>query len=113
MKKFLFVGTMAILLLKAGVVQAHPPGKIELSYDAKEHILTVKIDHVTNNTLKHYIRKLTLFKNDQELDSYYFVTQSPQGLEEKIPLEAKSKDNIRVKAICKQAGYLEQTLTIP
>ena len=102
-----------ILLLSVNAASAHPPSKIELSYDDKEHMLTVDIAHVTSDVVKHHIRKITVYKNDEELESYYFVKQTPQGLVDKIPLEAKSGDNIRVKVICKEAGFKEESLVIP
>ena len=115
MKKFFPIIVLTIIVISSSVnmASAHPPSKIELSYDDKEQALTVDIAHVTSDVVKHHIRKITLYKNDQELESYYFVTQTPQGLIDKIPLEAKSGDKIRVKVVCKEAGYKEETLAIP
>lgn len=93
---------------------ATPPSNIELEYDATERVLHITLRHVTHNVREHRIRRLIIYKNDEEIKSYYMPSQpSPKGIDKKVSLEAESGDEIRVKAICSEAGIGEATLTIP
>lgn len=108
----IFTLVLFSLNLKPGL--AHPPSDIALIYDAEKKVLVVDIKHVSDNMRKHHIRRIQVFKNDADPLEYSLVKQtSGAGLVHKVPLNAKSKDQIRVKAICSEAGYKEATLIIP
>lgn len=112
----IFRGFYLAVFLSLGLifpVWARPPSEILLEYFAERQTLHIKIHHTTNNLREHHIRKLLVYKNDEEPRVYYFVTQTnPNWLIQDVPLKAKPGDVIRVKAICREAGYGEETLVI-
>ena len=93
---------------------ATAPSAIDMEYDAENKIFHVEVKHISHNMNKHYIRRLIVYKNDEEVGKFTYPKQtSPNGLIEDLPLEAKSGDIIRVSAICNEAGPSEETFTIP
>ena len=95
-------------------VAAHPPTDVKLNYDAPTATLHIEVAHVAKNLREDGIRQLVIYKNDQELSRITIVRQTtPDGLTKDFSLEAVAGDAIRVRAISKRGGYLEQTLVIP
>ena len=104
---------LSFLLLAAARVGAHPPRDMVLSYDQASQTLTVQIEHTTRSKADHYIHRLTIFKNDQELPSVKLPRQSrPTGHEQDIAVEAGAGDTLTVKAFCNKGGTKEVTLVI-
>ena len=91
---------------------ATPPAEIRLEYDVEQKVLKVDIDHISHNPHKHFIRKIEIYKNDEEPIIKRFAAQKSEGISVEVALEAKEQDKIRVKAVCNQAGTLEGTLII-
>lgn len=108
----LFLTLCVFGILISGAL-ATPPRAIHLDYDPAKKVLSFSIDHVSSNIDKHHIRRVEVYKNDQLIHEMTLTFQKPQGVIEELSLDAKAKDVIRVKAICNQAGYLEETLLIP
>ncbi len=90
------------------------PGPIDLQYDPQTKVLHAELRHVTDNQRQHHIRRLYVYKNDAPTQKFSYVKQTTATrLIQDVPLDASSGDTIRVKAVCSEAGYKEETLVIP
>ena len=93
---------------------AHPPSRIELKFDPKVQELSIEIKHVSRDVRKHHIRKLQVFLNNENiLDLTIAQQERNTGLSYHLPVKAKTGDEIKVKAICSEAGFKEETLVVP
>lgn len=93
---------------------ATPPSEITLDYDFKTKNLHCEMNHPTRNVRKHYIRTIYVYLNDQEVDKQILNHQeSASKALLDVPIDAKSGDVIRLKAICNDAGSKEVSFTIP
>ena len=105
---------LVLLIFCPRPVAAHPPTDVKLSYDAPTATLHIEVAHVAKNLREDGIRQLVIYKNDQELGRMTIVRQTtPDSLTKDFSLEAVAGDAIRVRAISKRGGYLEQTIVIP
>ncbi len=105
--------TIVFLLLGRSPAFAHPPSKIELSYNKETQILSIKVLHVSQRDHKTYIRRIIVSRNNEEVAKDVFPAQAAWGLEHEVKVETKSGDVLVVKAICSDAGSKEESLTIP
>ncbi len=105
--------TILLTVLLAPPVFAHPPESIELTYDRATQILTIRVNHVSQRNRTHYIRKISVYRNDEVVVEDTFPAQEPWGLEHQVKVETKSGDVLKVKAVCSKAGSEEETLAIP
>lgn len=93
---------------------AIPPSSIELKYLPDEKKLHIEINHVSHNLRVHHIRKIEIYLNNEEVETINLTTQtSPSQVIRDVDLEAKPDDQIRVLAICSDAGRKEETLVVP
>jgi hypothetical protein len=105
---------VVLLFLVPKLVGAHPPSNMELEYDSEGKLLHITMRHVTNNSRKHRIRLLVVYKNGEQFANYYLPHQvSPKGIDTESALDAESGDEIKVQAVCSEAGRKEATLIIP
>lgn len=103
-----------MIFLIAPHVWANPPSGIDLDYDQEKKVLHIEVQHITKDPRKHYIRRLYIFKNEEEIEDFPFAKQtSTAELIQDVTLDLSPKDVIRVKAVCNQAGTKEETLVIP
>lgn len=110
----IFVLLMIAFHGTAGTASARPPSEMNLSYDAPARNLHIEIRHVSINPRKHFIRRLLVYKNDEEVEKRAYVQQTTAAmLIEDVPLEAATGDVVRVEAVCNQAGRKDATLMIP
>ena len=112
-KKILFL-LLFICLVSTGIVYAHPPKDIEVSYEPVTKILTAIVIHDTSNPLGHYIKKVDVGLNDQEIIQQMISKQdnfSSQKVSYYIP-DVKSGDRLSVEGYCSISGKLEKQITI-
>ena len=109
----IFFISIIFLLFYFNYSFATAPKQINLSYDKQKELLIIDIDHISHNVRKHYIRKIEIYKNNELIKEFFPPAQKPTGLSISTPLIAKEKDEIMVKAICKEAGSARQMLIIP
>ena len=113
-KQRILIVLLVLLIFCPRPVAAHPPSEIKLSYDAPTATLHIEVAHLAKNLRQDGIRQLVVYKNGQELGRITVVRQTtPQGLTKDFSLEAAAGDTVRVRAISKGGGYLEQTIVIP
>lgn len=114
MRRVLLTIIFFIGLLWGIPVFAHQPAKMDLKYDEKTNMLKIDLTHVTQHTRTHYIRRVMVFKNEEKVEEFFYSAQkNPQGLSLEVRVEAKSGDQLRVKAICKEAGFKEEKYLLP
>ena len=93
---------------------ATPPSEIKLEYDQDKKILHMELKHVSSNPRKHYLRRVFIYKNDDDAIERDYTTQTnAQGLIEDVAIDLKGGDKVRVLAVCSKAGRKEETLVIP
>ena len=69
---------------------------------------------MTSNSRKHFIRRVVIYKNDEEVEKRSYVQQTTAAmLIEDLALEAVTGDVLRVKAVCNEAGRKEIIFVIP
>jgi len=103
-----------ILFVFIGSAAANPPKEIKLTYDKSKKVLTVEIKHNTRDLTEHYIRKISVYKNTEEPNHFSFVSQpAATGLTKEISVDLVPGDVVRVKAVCSEAGFKEETLIVP
>ncbi|MBI3616625.1 MAG: hypothetical protein HY210_00140 [Candidatus Omnitrophica bacterium] len=113
-KQQVLIVLLVLLIFCPRPVAAHPPSDVKLSYDAPTAILHIEVAHVAKNLREDGIRQLVIYKNAQELSRITIIRQTtPNSLTKDFPLEAVAGDAIRVRAISKGGGYLDQTIVIP
>jgi len=104
---------LSVFLLCNTTAWGHPASQIELKYDIEEQNLNIQLKHVSKNPRKHFIRRIFIYKNDEEVEVLRFVTQnSGKGLSVDVALDAQANDTIRIKTICNVAGRKEKTLVV-
>jgi len=111
MKKVFFgILIVFIWLSKAG---ATPPD-VTLNYDPGTQILKIDVVHVSNNVREHYIRRLVVYKNNEETESMTFPRQeTPTGFTKSISMAVQPGDSIRVEAFCKEGGTKAAEVVVP
>ena len=114
MRRFRQITVGVIVLILAKTLWGHPPTDLKLDYDIDKKNLHIEMTHVTGNIREHYIRKLIVSLNQKEIISETIVRQTtPHNFLRDIPLDANPNDVITVKAICKEGGSAEASITIP
>jgi rhodanese-related sulfurtransferase len=103
--------------LIVSAVLAHPPSKIETSYDGIDQILTITIYHAVSNPMDHYIKNVTVKKNGEDLLTQIFTEQfdnQKQLVKVLIP-KLTNDSQLKIRAQCNKFADKEETfkLVIP
>ncbi len=104
-------GTLAFLG-KAEDVFAHPPSDIEISFDSATKTLKAVITHPVSNPKTHFINKVDVFLNGEEIVEHKISAQdnnSTQTVSYLIP-DAKPQDTVSVEAYCNISGKLKKEI---
>lgn len=110
---------MAVFLLAAGMLFAHPPSLRSISYDPATEILTVQVIHDINaspakDPNKHYVKEATVSVNGTAaLVQSYTSQEGPQGLTVVGRFILKKGDKIDVVVKCSLSGEGTATYVIP
>jgi hypothetical protein len=106
----------AVLLLIAFSCEAaaHPPKDISISLNPNGN-LTVKVSHSVNDPLKHYIKKIIIYVNNNiAIQKEYSSQTDDDGLTDTFSLGPQaSGSNIKVEAQCVIMGSAESSTTFP
>lgn len=103
MKKSLLLSLMVVLGL---VALAHPPKKVNITYDKETGKITVTAEHKVKDAKKHYIVKAYVMVNDEEIKVEDFTEQTNLTTAELVidMPELKAGDVVKVKAKCNKSG---------
>jgi len=111
---FILLFIVAILPLFTSQVNAHPPEKMTLTYDINTKMLNVTITHIVKNTTEHYIKTLTIEKNNVLILTKQYDSQpSTTSFTYTYPINAIGSDEITVTAYCIISGSLQEQLIVP
>jgi hypothetical protein len=95
-------------------VYAHPPSDIKITYDPATKMLEAVIFHDVNNPASHYIKKVDVGLNGQEVVGQVLSRQDnneSQTVKFLIP-QVKTGDVLSVEGYCNISGKLEKKLKI-
>ena len=95
-------------------VAAHTPEKMTLTYDLNAHMLNVTITHIVSNTTNHYIKTVTVEKNNVlVLTKQYDSQPSTTTFTYSYPLVAIGGDELKVTAYCSISGFIQEKIIVP
>ncbi len=102
------------VLTVATLVYAHQPSDINLTFNSETKILEAVIVHNTSNPIKHYISKVDIGVNGEEIIEQKISKQDnnqTQTLCYLIP-DVKAGDAISVEGYCSISGKLTREITV-
>jgi hypothetical protein len=114
MKKKIGLLMLCYTVFIFSVAYAHPPSDIIISYDAKTKILQAVIKHNVNNPESHFIKKVDVGSNGEEIIEHKISRQdnfASQTVSYLIP-DAKVGDTISVEGYCSISGKFKKEIVI-
>ncbi len=114
MKKSLLISIGFILLLMVSITYAHPPSDIQIAFDPQTKMLNAVMMHNTSNPLKHYIKKVDIALNGEDITELTFSKQENnqiQSVSYFIP-DAKEGDVISVEGYCSISGKIKEEIVV-
>lgn len=103
----LFIGLIS-------TANAHSPKKITLNADSKNHSLKITVAHSVKDSESHFISKVTVLLNGQEIEALTYTKQTSASAEIILLTidEMKEGDKIEVTAECNKAGKKKASLEV-
>jgi len=114
MKKTAVLILLGIFAATSSIAYAHPPSDIIITYDAATKTLHAVIMHNVSNPTNHYIKKVDVGLNGQEIIEHRISRQdnnTTQTVSYLIP-DVKTGDVLSVEAYCSISGKLEKEIKI-
>lgn len=113
--KFIFVIlSVGVVCFCAHPVLAHPPTDLKLTYDMASRMLQIEMTHVSGSLNKHTIRRIVIYKNQEEYFSKTIARQTTAyGFKEDYPVQAKEGDVLMAKAFCSNGGIARAEYIVP
>jgi hypothetical protein len=103
----------AVLLFFPSASQAHRPGNVTLKYDQAAGKLSVSIMHSVSNPSKHYVEKVTIWKNGTQVNvSEYENQPDKEAFTYEYSIKADTGDELKVKAECSYFGSRTETIVV-
>ncbi len=114
MKKMYFVVFTCVLFFAGGAVFGHSPDKIKARFDTEESALYLEVSHNVRNPENHFIEKITVWLEGDELIGQENIMQEEKtGQEFKYIIPgAKTGDKIKIKAKCSAYGDEETAIEV-
>lgn len=93
---------------------AHPPQDITISFEPTSKILKAVITHNVSNPESHFIKKVDIVLNGQEIIEHKISRQDNPNTQIVIYLipDAKLSDTISVEAYCSISGKLKKEIKV-
>ena len=115
MKKIVLMLGFLCLVLGVHPALAHPPGRLDLTFDVATHVLKVMLKHTTRDSIKHYINTIVVSLNKQDIITQKFSSQKDNQGHEALYmiLDVKPGDVLSVKATCSLYGTKSERFVIP
>jgi hypothetical protein len=108
----LAVLALIIILASAKTASGHTPQDMVLEYDYDSRILNVTITHPVSNDPEHYIEKVKIKLNgDNLLEEKYDSQPDEDTFTYSYNVDAADGDSIEVVAECKVSGEIQRTIT--
>ncbi len=113
--KNLTVATALLFFLSAcAIAYAHPPSDIAISFDPVTKILKAVITHQVSTPGSHFIKKVDIGRNGQEIIEQQISRQdnpATQTVSYLIP-DVKEGDLLSVEAYCSLSGKLKKEIKV-
>ena len=112
MRKIFYLSGIFIFLLLSTTAYAHPPSDIKITFDPETKILSAVITHDVSNPATHFIKKVDVSLNGQEIIEQMISRQdnfNTQAVSYLIP-DFKEGDLLAVEGYCSISGKLEKQL---
>jgi len=112
MKTIIFFVLLALIV--PVTMQAHPPKDIVAEFDNETKELAVTISHYVDDPVRHYIDKVVIELNDEEIVTQKLKAQVTKGEQKALYLvtDAAEGDKISVTAYCSIAGKKKVTIDV-
>jgi desulfoferrodoxin (superoxide reductase-like protein) len=106
---------LVLFLFVAMTAYAHPPSDIQITFDPATKVLQAVLTHEVNDAAKHFLKKIDVGLNGQEIISHQISRQDnnqTQTVSYLIP-DAQAGDTISVEGYCNLNGDWEKEITVP
>ena len=115
MKRLICILIFGFMVMQNQVLLAHPPSKIILEFNAETSILKVEMVHAVKDGSKHFIHKVEVKLNGQEILTQELLSQQDTEKQTVTYLirDAKSGDELEVTGYCNVFGKRKEMLQIP
>ena len=112
MRNILFV--LLVVFILPAVMQAHPPKSVDVEFDNETKVLTVKISHFVDNPSKHFIDKIVVELNGDEIITQKLKAQNTKQDQEAqyMITDAAVGDTITVTAYCNISGKKKAVIDV-
>lgn len=108
MKQKMSLLLLIMLAMPTPPVFAHRPSGIDAVYDKDSNKLEITVSHIVSDRREHYIRKLSVFKNDDDPVIKFFTMQTLNYQHNyALDIDIKPGDRIKIEALCKKGGMTE------
>ncbi len=114
MKKIISLTTVFCFCLLCATASAHPPQDIAVTYDPKTKMLWAVITHNVSNPENHFIKKVDVAINGQEVIEHK-ISRQDNNLNQTVSYllpDVKPGDKLSVEAYCSISGKLKQEIEI-
>jgi len=111
MKTIFLTFSLTLLVLLS---YSHPPKKVSLNYNKSDKTLVIEINHPVKNNEAHFIDRITITVNKNEIAVINLDKQTSLEQETYVyPIgELKSGDRLKVHTSCNKAGSKSMNIRI-
>lgn len=104
---------MLVLLMFQVSVYAHPPSSVKMIYDEVSGVLSVSVEHDSDDLTLHYIERMDITQNGEQQDLVaYEWDENEQGLVATYNMSVMDGDEIVVEAFCSNQGSMLETYVV-
>ena len=114
MRKVILLLLLSVFIVTCNSAYAHPPSDIKVEHNSNARMLTVIITHPVSNSEKHFINKIDIWLNGEEVIEHKISKQDNNKYQfagYMIP-DAKPGDTITVEAYCNISGKLKKDIKV-
>ena len=107
------LAAVMLLIMLALPVTAHPPAQVSLAYDSQNQSLNVTTTHVVSNPASHYVFKIAVQKNGEQVLTKEYTSQLTSSTFTYIYLiNATKGDVLKATDYCIIAGSRSAEITV-
>jgi len=104
---------MLVLLMFQVSVYAHPPSSVKMIYNDVSGVLSVTVEHDSDDLTLHYIERMDITQNGEQQDLVAFEwDENEQGLVATYNMSVMDGDEIVVEAWCSIQGSMMETYVV-
>lgn len=114
MSRAIVIFLVGLIFLTVSPALSHPPGDIELEFDITEHELEIIVFHSVKDSSKHYVDRIVVKLNDEEVIEQKFRSQADSQVQrvEYLIIDARLGDKIEVVAGCNISGRKKAAIEV-